>query len=177
MAAVIVAIAIIPLMISSTATDFLQVIGRFLRSLIWPKTAQCDPLLWSDMPSDSRLGIHDCGLAPAACLHRSNRTSDYLVAPECWNSTLAIMFNRGNPTSSQRRLEVRPRRPFERTPPEASIPTKLTKNELQNLIAGLPTFLPRDIPNPSLSPTYPVPCQIPTGCPCARRLDHSCRYS
>ena len=92
MAAVIVAIVIIPLMISSTAADFIQAISRRLRGLIWPKTTQCESILWSDMPSDSS-GIHDCGVAPASCLHRSNRGT-HIVAPECWNSTIAIMFNR-----------------------------------------------------------------------------------
>lgn len=92
MAAVIVAIAIIPLMISSTAVDFIQTIFRHLRGLMWPKTTQCESILWSDMPSDDD-GIHDCGVAPASCLHRNNR-GNHILAPECWNSTIAIMFNR-----------------------------------------------------------------------------------
>lgn len=109
MAAVIVAIAIIPLMISSTAADFLQATGRRLRGLVWPETTQCESVLWSDMPSDNN-GIHDCGGTPASCLHRSSRGT-HIVAPMCWNSTVAIMFNRA--WNSPRR---RVRGPFPKPP-------------------------------------------------------------
>ena len=92
MAAVIVAIAIIPLVISSTAADFIQVILRRLRGIIWPKTTQCESMLWEDMPSDDN-GIHDCGVTPAACLHRNHRDT-HIIASSCWLSTIAIVFNR-----------------------------------------------------------------------------------
>ena len=105
MAAVIVAIAIIPLMISSTAADFLQAVGRRLRGLIWPKTTQCESVLWSDFPSDKD-GIHHCGAIPAECPHRSNRGT-HIMASECWHSTVAIMFNRAWNSPARRA-----RRPF-----------------------------------------------------------------
>ena len=92
MAAVIVAIAIIPLMISSTAADFIQLLFRRLRGFIWPHTTQCESMFWEDMPSDDD-GIHDCGVTPNSCLHRSSR-STHITTPRCWNSTIAIMFNR-----------------------------------------------------------------------------------
>ena len=82
MAAVIVAIAIVPLMISSNAVDFLHAVARRLRRLLWPKTAQCASIFWSDMPSDKD-GLHDCGVTPDSCLHRSSRSSTHIVAPEC----------------------------------------------------------------------------------------------
>ena len=105
MAAVIVAIAIIPLMISSTAADFIQTILRRLRGLVWPKTTQCESILWEDMPSDDN-GVHDCGVTPAACLHRSSRGNHITVA-RCWNSTVSIMFNRAWNSPGRRA-----RRPF-----------------------------------------------------------------
>ena len=92
MAAVIVAIAILPLMISSTAADFIQLLFRRLRGFIWPHTTQCESMLWEDMPSDDD-GIHDCGVTPDSCLHRSSRGT-HIISPTCWNSTTAIMFNR-----------------------------------------------------------------------------------
>ena len=92
MAAVIVAIAIIPLVISSTAADFIQLLFRKLRGFIWPYTTQCESMLWEDMPSDDN-GIHDCGVTPDSCLHRSSRGT-HITTPRCWNSTIAIMFNR-----------------------------------------------------------------------------------
>ncbi len=107
MAAVIVAIAIIPLMISSTAADFIQTLFRWLRGLIWPKTTQCDSLLWADMPSDAD-GIHDCGVTPAACLHRSS-CGTHIIGPSCWNSTIAVMFNRAWNSPGRRT-----RRPFKK---------------------------------------------------------------
>lgn len=107
MAAVIVAIAIIPLVISSTAADFIQFLLRRLRSLIWPETAQCESLLWEDMPFDDN-GIHDCGVTPDACLHRSSR-STHIIALKCWNSTIAVMFNRAWNSPGRRA-----RRPFKK---------------------------------------------------------------
>ena len=92
MAAVIVAIAILPLVISSTAADFIQLLFRRLRGFIWPHTTQCESMLWEDMPSDDN-GIHDCGVTPNSCLHRSSRGT-HIATLTCWNSTIAIMFNR-----------------------------------------------------------------------------------
>ena len=92
MAAVIVAIAIIPLVISSTAADVIQLLFRKLRGFIWPYTTQCESILWEDMPYDDN-GIHDCGVTPDSCLHRSSRGT-HITNPRCWNSTIAIMFNR-----------------------------------------------------------------------------------
>ena len=120
MAAVIVAIAIIPLMISSTAADFIKAVLRRLRGLIWPKTTQCESLLWTDMPSDDN-GIHDCGVTPAACLHRSSRGT-HINSSSCWNSTVAIMFNRAwnSPGRRSRKpfkkpLQLDPNKPYLRT--------------------------------------------------------------
>ena len=92
MAAVIVAIAIIPSMISSTAADFIQLLFRRLRGFIWPYTTRWESILWDDMPSGDD-GIHDCGVTPNSCLHRSSRGT-HITTPSCWNSTIAIMFNR-----------------------------------------------------------------------------------
>lgn len=107
MAAVIVAIAIIPLMISSTAADFIQTILRRLRGFIWPKTTQCESILWDDMPSDDN-GIHDCGVTPAACSHRGSRRT-HIPAGTCWIYTIAIMFNRAWNSPSRRA-----RKPFKK---------------------------------------------------------------
>ena len=109
MAAVIVAIAIIPLMVSSTAADFIQGIGRRLRGCIWPKTAQCESLIWGDMPSDND-GIHDCGITPASCLHRSSRGT-HIMGPNCCDSTIAIVFNRAWNSPGRRA-----RKPFRKPP-------------------------------------------------------------
>ena len=68
-ATVIVAVAIISLMISSTAADCVQLLFRRLRGFTWPITTQCESMLWEDMLSDVG-GIHDCGVAPDSCLHR-----------------------------------------------------------------------------------------------------------
>ena len=108
MAAVIVAIAIIPLMISSTAADFIQLLFRRLRGFIWPHTTQCESMLWEDMPFDED-GIHDCGVTPNSCLHRSSRGT-HITSPRCWNSTVAIVFNRAwnSPGRRARKPFVKP---------------------------------------------------------------------
>ena len=81
MAAVIVVIVIISSMICFTAVDFIQLLFRRLRGFIWPHTRQCVLILWEDMPSDDD-GIHDCGVTPNSCLHRSSRGS-HITTPRC----------------------------------------------------------------------------------------------
>ena len=127
MAAVIVAISIIPLMISSTAADFIHWLLRWLRGLIWPQTIQCESLLWDDMPSDDD-GVHSCGTTPSNCLHRSSRGA-HVVASKCWSSTIAIMFNRA--WNSPRR---RARKPF-RKPPQLDQSKTYLRTDARTILA------------------------------------------
>lgn len=117
MAAVIVAILTF---LWTSSPHFKQTVLPWLRGVLWPETTHCDSLLWSDFPSDDQ-GVHDCGVTPASCLHRNSRRP-HTSAPNCWQSTISIVFNRAW-NSPGRRSRMTCKKPLQLNPNKTYLKT------------------------------------------------------